>query len=72
MKLSNIWEEDNSGSKGWDREGITGLYFPDYDIVLFISCAYLYGSIFPMIMSVYQIKYTRWKLYDKGEQKSSP
>jgi hypothetical protein len=54
MRLNNIWKEDNNGSKVWDSESITGLYFPKYDKTLCIGCSCLYSPIFPMIMSVYQ------------------
>jgi len=62
MRLNNIWREDNNGSKAWDMEGITGLYFQKYDNTLCIGCSYLYSPIFPMIMPVY-----RGRLFNKIE-----
>ena len=54
LRWDNIWREDNSGPKAWDRWGITGIYFPKYDKTLCTGCSYLYSPMLFMIMSAYQ------------------
>lgn len=54
LRWDNIWREDNSGPKAWDRLGIKGIYFPKYDKTLCTGCSYLYSPMLLMIMSAYQ------------------
>lgn len=54
LRWDNIWREDNSGPKAWDKQGIAGIYFPKYDKTLCTGCSYLYSPMLLMIMSAYQ------------------
>jgi len=54
LRWDNIWREDNSGPKAWDRQGITGIYFPKYDKTLCTGCSYLYSPMLLILMSAYQ------------------
>ena len=56
LRWDNIWREDNTGPKAWDRQGITGIYFPKYDKTLCTGCSYLYSPMLLMLMSAYQGK----------------
>ena len=56
LRWDNIWREDNSGPKAWDKQGIRGIYFPKYDKTLCTGCSYLYSPMLLMIMSAYQGK----------------
>ena len=56
LRWDNIWREDNSGPKVWDKQGIRGIYFPKYDKTLCTGCSYLYNPMLLMIMSAYNRK----------------
>ena len=56
LRWDNIWREDNSGPKVWDKQGIRGIYFPKYDKTLCTGCSYLYSPMLLMIMSAYNRK----------------
>ena len=56
LRWDNIWREDNSGPKAWDKQSIRGIYFPKYDKTLCTGCSYLYSPMLLMIMSAYQEK----------------
>ena len=56
LRWDNIWREDNSGPKAWDRLGIKGIYFPKYDKTLCTGCSYLYSPMLLMIMSAFNRK----------------
>jgi hypothetical protein len=54
MRLSNIWREDNNGSKAWEGRVSQG-YILQNTIKHSVSVVpNLYSPIFPMIISVYQ------------------
>ena len=57
LRWDNIWMEDNSGPKAWDKLGIRVISFPKYDKTLCTGCSYLYSPMLLMIMSAYNRKF---------------
>ncbi|MBW2305816.1 MAG: DUF362 domain-containing protein [Deltaproteobacteria bacterium] len=50
------WREDNSGPAGWDRLGIRGIRFPNYDGTLCTGCSLVFGGLLSIVGGAYQRK----------------
>ncbi len=48
------WREDNSGPAGWDRLGIRGIRFPNYDGTLCTGCSLIFGGLLSLVTGAYQ------------------
>lgn len=54
LRWGNLWREDNSGPKAWDKIGIKGVRLYKYDKTLCTGCSFLYSPILLMIMSSFK------------------
>ena len=56
LKYDFSWREDNTGPKGWDRLGISGISIPKYDQTLCTGSAGRYNPLLMLITSAFKGK----------------